>query len=161
MDEEARYKLKQELAKIRTEEYRDGEIKPQGGLPEQAPADAPDFLKQYVAYYKSADRGYHPRSLNSNKGWSITSPLMLLNHNLWVAAGEIRTPVFIVHGEKAHSRYFGEQAFKAVTEGKYAANKQLLIVPDATHCDLYDGGDKNYIPWNEIIEFYRKGLNHE
>lgn len=162
MGEEGRYRLKQELAQKRTEEFRTGVIKTQGGLPDQAPADAPDFLKQYMAYYKSPERGYHPRSLNSNQGWNITSSLMLLNHNLWVAASEIRTPVLIVHGEKAHSRYFGEDAFKLVTCGKYAANKQLLIVPGATHCDLYDGGDKDYIPWKEILEFYYKGLKlHE
>ena len=162
MDEEDRYQLKQELAQKRTEEFRTGVIKTQGGLPDQTPADAPDFLRQYMAYYKSPERGYHPRSLNSNQGWNITSSLMLLNHNLWVAASEIRTPVLIVHGEKAHSRYFGEDAFKAVVSGKYAANKQLLIVPGATHCDLYDGGDKDYIPWKEILEFYDKGLKvHE
>ena len=162
MGEEGRYRLKQELAQKRTEEFRTGVIKTQGGLPDQAPADAPDFLKQYMAYYKSPERGYHPRSLNSNQGWNITSSLMLLNHNLWVAASEIRTPVLIVHGEKAHSRYFGEDAFRVVTSGKYAANKQLLIVPGATHCDLYDGGDKDYIPWKEILEFYYKGLKlHE
>ena len=162
MGEEGRYRLKQELAQKRTEEFRTGVIKTQGGLQDQAPADAPDFLKQYMAYYKSPERGYHPRSLNSNQGWNITSSLMLLNHNLWVAASEIRTPVLIVHGEKAHSRYFGEDAFRVVTSGKYAANKQLLIVPGATHCDLYDGGDKDYIPWKEILEFYYKGLKlHE
>ena len=162
MDEEDRYQLKQELAQKRTEEFRTGVIKTQGGLPDQTPTDAPDFLRQYMAYYKSPERGYHPRSLNSNQGWNITSSLMLLNHNLWVAASEIRTPVLIVHGEKAHSRYFGEDAFKAVVSGKYAANKQLLIVPGATHCDLYDGGDKDYIPWKEILEFYDKGLKvHE
>lgn len=158
MDEEDRHKLKQKLAQIRTEEFRNGEIKPQGGLPNNAPADASDFLKQYIAYYKSAERGYHPRSLNSNMGWNITSQLMLLNHNLWTAAHEIRTPVLIVHGEKAHSRYFGEDAFKVIANGKYADNKQMLIVPGATHCDLYDGGDKNYIPWKKIIEFYNKEL---
>ncbi len=161
MDEEARHKLKQELAEIRTKEFRTGKIKPQGGLPDNTPANAPDFLKQYMAYYKSPERGYHPRSLNSNMGWDITSQLMLLNHNLWVAASEIRTPVLIVHGEKAHSRYFGESAFKIITNGKYAANKQLFIVPGATHCDLYDGGDKNYIPWTKIVKFYNQELKHE
>ena len=158
MDEEARFKLKQHLAEQRTEEYRKGEILPQGGLPAEAPSDAPDFFKQYIAYYKSEARGYHPRSLNSNMGWNITSPLMRLNQNLWIAADEIRTPVLIVHGEKAHSRYFGEEAYQKVTSGKYADNKRLLIVPNATHCDLYDGGDGNYIPWNEIASFYRSNI---
>ena len=158
MDEEARFQLKQQLAQQRTEEYRKGEILPQGGLPDRPTDDAPEFLKQYVAYYKSEKRGYHPRSLNSNMGWNITSPLMRLNQHLWVAASEIRTPVLIVHGEKAHSRYFGEEAYQRITSGKYAANKRLLMVPGATHCDLYDGGEGNFIPWNEIIGFYRSNI---
>lgn len=128
MDEDARYRLKQQLAAQRTEEFRKGEILPQGGLPEVAPEDAPDFLKQYIAYYKSTERGYHPRSLNSNMGWNITTQLMRLNQNLWIAADEVRTPVLIVHGEKAHSRYFGEEAYGKLTSGKYAANKAV------THC---------------------------
>lgn len=158
MDEEARFRLKQQLAQQRTEEYRSGEIKPQGGLPADAPADAPDFLKQYIDYYKSEARGYHPRSLNSNMGWNITTHLMRLSQNLWSAASEIRTPVLIVHGEKAHSRYFGEEAYQKITSGKYAAGKRLLIVPGATHCDLYDGGKGNFIPWNDILAFYRSEL---
>lgn len=105
MDENGRFALKQRLAKLRTEEFRKGEILPQGGLPDTTAADAPEFLKQYVAYYKSPNRGYHPRSLNSNMGWNITNQLMRLNQNLWIAAPEVRTPVLIVHGEKAHSRY--------------------------------------------------------
>lgn len=158
MDEEARFKLKQQLAKQRTEEFRQGDIQPQGGLPDEAPADAPEFLKQYVAYYKSDARGYHPRSLNSNMGWNITTHLMRLNQDLWIAAPEIRTPVLIVHGEKAHSRYFGEEAYQKITSGPYADNKRLLIVPGATHCDLYDGGEGNFIPWNEITNFYQSNL---
>ena len=158
MDEDARFKLKQQLAEQRTEEYRKGEILPQGGLPAEAPSDASDFFKQYIAYYKSEARGYHPRSLNSNMGWNITSPLMLLNQNLWIAADEIRTPVLIVHGEKAHSRYFGEEAYQKITSGKYADNKRLLIVPNATHCDLYDGGEGNFIPWQEITTFLNNHL---
>ncbi|MGM9802785.1 MAG: alpha/beta hydrolase [Muribaculaceae bacterium] len=156
MDEEARYQLKKQLAAQRSEEFRKGEILPQGGLPETVADDAPEFLKQYVAYYKSKSRGYHPRSLNSNMGWNITSPLMRLNQNLWIAASEVRTPVLIVHGEKAHSRYFGEEAYQKLTSGNYADNKRLLIVPGATHCDLYDGGDGNFIPWNDIIGFLKK-----
>lgn len=158
MDEDDRHTMKLQFAKQRTEEFRAGEIKPQGGLPEHPAPDAPDFLKQYVAYYKSPARGYHPRSLNSNMGWNITSPLMRLNQDLWIAASEIRTPVLIVHGEKAHSRYFGEEAYKQVTSGKYAANKRLLIVPGATHCDLYDGGEGNFIPRSEITDFLKYNL---
>lgn len=160
-NEDARFRLKQQLARQRTEEFRDGQIKPTGGLPDAAPQDAPDFLKQYVAYYKSKTRGYHPRSLNSNMGWNITATLTRLNQNLWIAASEIRTPVLIIHGEKAHSRYFGEEAYKAVTSGKYGANKRLLIVPGATHCDLYDGGEGNFIPWQEIESFYKDNLRDD
>ncbi|MGN0281565.1 MAG: alpha/beta hydrolase [Prevotella sp.] len=158
MDEDARYKLKQQLAQQRTDEFRKGEILPQGGLPAEAPADAPDFLKQYIAYYKLESRGYHPRSLNSNMGWNITSPLMRLNQDLWTAAPEVRTPVLIVHGEKAHSRYFGEEAYQKLTSGKYADNKRLLIVPGATHCDLYDGGESGFIPWTDILSFYKSNI---
>ena len=158
MDEEARFVLKQKLAAQRTEEFRTGEIKPQGGLPATTADNAPDYLKQYVDYYKSEKRGYHPRSLNSNMGWNITTTLMRLNQNLWIAADEIRTPVLIVHGEKAHSRYFGEEAYQKITNGKYADNKRLLIVPGATHCDLYDGGEGNFIPWNDIFTFYQSNL---
>ena len=158
MDEEARFALKQKLATQRTEEFRTGEIKPQGGLPATTADNAPDYLKQYVDYYKSENRGYHPRSLNSNMGWNITTTHMRLNQNLWIAADEIRTPVLIVHGEKAHSRYFGEEAYQKITNGKYADNKRLLIVPGATHCDLYDGGEGNFIPWNDIFTFYQSNL---
>ena len=158
MDENGRFALKQRLAKLRTEEFRKGEILPQGGLPDTTAADAPEFLKLYVAYYKSPNRGYHPRSLNSNMGWNITNQLMRLNQNLWIAAPEVRTPVLFVHGEKAHSRYFGEEAYQKLTSGKYADNKRMLIVPDATHCDLYDGGEGNFIPWSEITNFYKSNL---
>lgn len=158
MDEDGRYALKQSLAAQRTEEFRNGAILPQGGLPDKAPEDAPDFLKQYVDYYKSADRGYHVRSLNSNMGWNITTSLMRLNQNLWIAASEVRSPVLVVHGEKAHSRYFGEEAYSKLTSGKYAANKTLLIVPGATHCDLYDGGDGNFIPWENIVSFFTDNM---
>ncbi|MGN0187960.1 MAG: alpha/beta hydrolase [Candidatus Cryptobacteroides sp.] len=156
MDEDARFALKQHLADKRTEEFRSGEILPQGGLPENPGEDAADFLKQYVAYYKSPERGYHPRSLNSNMGWNITTQLMRLNQDLWIAADEIRTPVLIVHGEKAHSRYFGEEAYRKITGGKYASNKQMLIVPGATHCDLYDNLD--FIPFGRIDGFFRTNL---
>ena len=95
MDEEARHALKMQLAAKRTEEFRSGKILPQGGLPEKAPDNAPDFVKQYVAYYKNPKRGYHPRSLNSNTGWNITTQLMRLNVSLWDFASEVRTPVII------------------------------------------------------------------
>lgn len=159
MDEAARHDLKVRLARQRTEEFRAGEIRPQGGLPAEPPADATDFLRQYVDYYKSEGRGYHPRSLNSNMGWNITTHLMRLTRDLWGEAAEIRTPVLIVHGEKAHSRYFGEEAYAKVVSGKYAANKRLMIVPGATHCDLYDGGSAHCIPWDGMVDFYASALH--
>ena len=158
MTEDDRYALKQRLAAQRTEEFRSGRIEPQGGLPAKTADDAPDYFKQYVDYYKNTARGYHPRSLNSNMGWNITTPLMRLNQRLWIAADEVRSPVLIVHGEKAHSRYFGEEAFCKLTSGRYAGNKELLIVPGATHCDLYDGGLNNFIPWERIISFFKAHL---
>ncbi len=157
LDEDGRYAMKQKLAAQRTAEFRLGEISPMGGLPEKVSDDAADFLKDYVDYYKT-QRGYHERSLNSNRGWNITTQLMRLNQNLWIAADEIRTPVMIVHGEKAHSRYMGEEAYAKITSGKYASNKTLLIIPGASHCDLYDGGKDKVIPWDKIFDFYKTNL---
>lgn len=110
--------------------------------------DAPQFMKDYYDYYKTP-RGYHPRSINSGQGWNMTSNLAFLNAPILAYAGEIESAVLLVHGGKAHSRYFSEDTFKRLK----GDNKQLLIVPDAVHCDLYDGGEGNYIPWNEITTF--------
>ena len=117
------------------------------------PADAPQFVKDYHAYYKTP-RGFHPRSLNSTDGWNKTSFLSFLNAKLLAYAGEIESAVLVVHGEKAHSRYFGETAFKMLN----GDNKELVIVPGASHCDLYDGGGKGAIPFDKIETFYRKNL---
>lgn len=115
--------------------------------------DAPQFMKDYYDYYKTP-RGYHPRSINSGQGWNMTSNLAFLNAPILAYAGEIESAVLLVHGGKAHSRYFSEDTFKRLK----GDNKQLLIVPDAVHCDLYDGGEGNYIPWNEIISFYQSNI---
>ena len=116
------------------------------------PADAPQFLKDYFAYYKT-ERGYHARSLNSNGGWNQTSTLSFLNMPILSYAGEIRGAVLLVHGEKAHSRYFSEDTYKKLR----GDNKELLIVPGANHTDLYDNFEK--IPFDRIVAFYLQYLN--
>ncbi len=135
----------------RNEDFRNGTYKLGGGVVDPLPADAPQFVKDYYDHYKTP-RGYHPRSLNSNGGWNITSSLSFLNAKLLAYAGEIESAVLVVHGEKAHSRYFGETAFKMLK----GDNKELVIVPGASHCDLYDQLD--IIPFDKIAEFYRKNL---
>ena len=115
------------------------------------PDDAPWFVKDYYAYYKTP-RGYHSRSLNSNAGWNVTSSLSFINMPILAYAGEIRSAVMVLHGEKAHSRYFGEDAFKLLR----GDNKELVIVLGATHVDLYDNLDK--IPFDKIAEFYEKNF---
>ena len=149
-----RRKIRETLAAQRTADAKSSEPpKRTGGVPDVLPDDAPEFFKDYHAYYKTP-RGYHPRSLNSTDGFTITSRLSLINTPLLAYAGEIESAVMIVHGEKAHSRYFGEDAFKLLK----GDNKELVIVPGASHCDLYDGGGKNAIPFDRIEAFYRKNL---
>lgn len=106
-----------------------------------------------------AERGYHPRSLNSNGGWNVSAGTSLMNTKLLAYSNEIRSAVLVVHGEKAHSRYFGEDAYKNMTsESNYTSNKELVIIPNATHCDLYDGGDGNFIPWDKLQNFFESNL---
>lgn len=139
------------LNQQRTEDYRNGSYKRDGGVVDPLPADAPQFVKDYYDYYKTK-RGYHPRSLNSNDGWDVTSALSFTNMPLLAYADEIESPVLIIHGEKAHSRYFSEDAFKKLKGN----NKELLIVPGANHTDLYDNMDK--IPFHQIAAFFHKYL---
>ena len=148
---DARYEMKRQLNAQRTEDYRNGTYAHAGGNPETAPADAPQFVKDYVDFYKTK-RGYHPRSLGSNEGFNTTSVLSLINMPILAYASEIRSAVMLVHGEKAHSRYFSEDVYKKLT----GDNKELLIVPDAVHTDLYDHTD--VIPFDKIESFYRKYL---
>ena len=156
-NEDARQAARVAVNKARTECFKKGEYPTVGGLPDQRPSD-PEFFAQYWDYYKTK-RGYHPRSLNSNGGWALTASTSLQNTKLFSYAAEIRNAVLIVHGEKAHSRYFGETAFKQMTDGsKWTANKELMIIPGATHCDLYDGGKENFIPWEKLVEFFEKNL---
>ena len=135
----------------RTEDFRTGTFKRAGGVVDPLPADAPQFVRDYYDYYKTK-RGYHPRSLNSNEGWNSTSALSFMNMPLLTYAGEIESAVLAIHGEKAHSRYFGEDAFKKLK----GSNKELLIIPGASHTDLYDNLEK--IPFDQMTAFFQKYL---
>ena len=151
MDAGGRYELRQQLNAQRTDDYRNGTYALAGGVADTLPADAPQFVKDYHAYYKTL-RGYHKRSLNSNGGWNKTSALSFLNMPILAYSDEIRSAVLVVHGEKAHSRYFSEDAFRKLK----GSNKELLIVPGASHTDLYDNFEK--IPFDKIESFYRTYL---
>ena len=152
-NENDRYNQRVAINNQRTIDFKNGAYKLQGGVVDD-PTDAPWFVKQYYDYYKTK-RGYHLRSLNSNGGWNITAGTSLLNTRLFEYASEIRSAVLIVHGEKAHSRYLGEDTFKLLK----GDNKELLIVPNATHCDLYDGGiNHNKIPYDDIEKFMKENL---
>ena len=151
MDEDARYELKEKLNEQRTADYKNGTYAQAGGLPDSVLDDAPFYVKDYFDYYKTA-RGYHPRSLNSNNGWAVTSSLSLINMPILAYAGEIRNAVLMIHGEKAHSCYFSRDAFKKLK----GDNKELMIIPGAVHTDLYDRTD--IIPFDKIESFYRKYL---
>ncbi|MDE5963386.1 MAG: alpha/beta hydrolase [Alistipes sp.] len=151
MDADGRYELRKQLNAQRTEDAKNGLYARAGGVIDPLPEDAPQFVKDYYDYYKTP-RGYHVRSLNSNDGWNRTSALSFLNMPLLAYSDEIRSAVLLVHGEKAHSRYFSEDAFKKLR----GENKELLIVPDANHTDLYDRPDK--IPFDRIEAFFRENL---
>lgn len=158
MDADARYEMRKDLAAQRTLDYKNNHYELGGGVVDPLPEDAPYFVKDYYAYYKTP-RGYHKRSLNSNGGWNKTSSLSLMNMPILQYIDEIRNPVLIIHGEKAHSRYFSETAYKNMTQdgqGKYAANKELLIIPGASHVDLYDNLEK--IPMEKLKEFFQTNL---
>lgn len=149
--EEQRYETKKQLCKQRLEDYKNGTYKLGGGLPDKLPNDAPLFLKQYYDYYKTP-RGYHKRSLNSNNGWNSTSGISLMNTKLLAYAGEIKNAVLIIHGELAHSLYFSKTAFEKLK----GDNKELMIIPGAYHCDLYD--NYKFIPFDKITDFMKKYL---
>ena len=150
---DARFAMKQALNQQRIKDYAAGEYELGGGVVDPLPDDAPFFVKDYHSYYKT-DRGYHPRSLNSNGGWNKTSSLSFINMPILAYSDEIRSAVLVVCGEKAHSRYFSEDAFKKLT----GDNKELLVVEGAVHTDLYDGGGKDAIPFDKIESFYTQYL---
>ena len=144
---EARFAKKLAMNTQRTEDYKNGSYALAGGVIDPLPDNAPQFVKDYYAYYKT-ERGYHPRSLNSNNGWNVTSPLSFMNMPILQYAAEIRSAVLLVHGEKAHSRYFSEGAYEKMT----GDNKELLIIPGASHVDLYDNLD--VIPFEKLCSFF-------
>ena len=149
--EQARFEKRAALNAQRTEDYRTSIYALAGGVVDPLPEDAPQFVKDYYSYYKTP-RGYHPRSLNSNNGWNTTSSLSFLNMPIMQYAGEIRSAVLLVHGEKAHSRYFSETTYEKLT----GENKELLIVPSANHTDLYDQLD--IIPFGKLGKFFGEYL---
>jgi len=148
---DARYEKRKALNAQRTADYRSGGYELGGGVVDPLPEDAPFFVKDYYAYYKTP-RGYHPRSLNSNGGWNKIGCMSFLNQPILCYAGEIRSAVLIIHGEKAHSCYFSKDAFQKLT----GDNKELLIIPGAVHTDLYDNTE--VIPFDKMADFFRKNL---
>ena len=149
--EQTRYEKKKAMNAQRTADYKNGTYALAGGVVDPLPEDAPQFVKDYYAYYKTS-RGYHPRSLNSNGGWNVTSSLSFLNMPILQYSSEIRSAVLLVHGEKAHSRYFSETAYSKLT----GDNKELLIIPGASHTDLYDQMD--IIPFEKLNAFFTEYL---
>lgn len=167
--EEARSATRKALADERMKTARTGKTTQGGGVVDPLPEDAPQFVKDYYDYYKTP-RGYHERSGNSNDGWHTFGCQAYANTRFLYYINEIRSAVLIVHGEKAHSRYFGENAYEYMMTGKaegYDAvrkpnpvpeNKELMIIPGASHCDLYDGGKDKVIPWDKLEVFFNDNL---
>ncbi|MFQ9716546.1 MAG: alpha/beta hydrolase [Blautia sp.] len=151
LDADGRYELKKSLNKQRSEDYRNGVYKRAGGVVDPLPDDAPYFVKDYYAYYKT-DRGYHKRSLNSNDGWNVTSSLSFVNMPILMYSNEIRSAVLMIHGEKAHSCYFSKDAYQKLQ----GDNKELFIIPGAVHTDLYD--DIDVIPFGKMEDFLKENF---
>ena len=149
--EQARFEKRKALCAQRTADYKSGSYARAGGVVDPLPADAPDFLKDYYAYYKT-ERGYHPRSLNSNDGWNVTSSLSFLNMPILQYSQEIRSAVLLIHGDQAHSCYFSRDAYAKLT----GDNKELMIIPGAVHTDLYDNLD--VIPFDRMAAFFTEYL---
>ncbi len=155
---EARYTKKQALNARRTADYKSGIYELGGGVVDPLPDDAPFFVKDYYDYYKTK-RGYHARSLNSNGGWNVIGCMSFLNQPINCYTNEIRSAVLLIHGEKAHSCYFSRDAYADMTkDNPYSDNKELFIIPDAVHTDLYDGGGKDAIPFDKMEQFFRENL---
>ena len=155
-NEESRHNMRVMINNQRTEDFKNNSYALAGGVVDPLPEDAPVFVKDYYAYYKTP-RGYHPRSLNSNGGWAVQSNTSMMNTKLFTYSNEIRNAVMIVHGENAHSCYMGKDAYnEMIKDSKYTDNKELVIVPGATHCDLYD--QKDIIPFDKIEKFLKENL---
>ena len=151
MGEKERYELKQALNAQRTQDFKNNSYAKAPGLPDKLSGDEPQFVKDYYGYYKTS-RGFYPRSINSNGNWNMTSSLSFINMPLLSYSSEIKSPVLMIHGEKAHSRYFSEDAFKKLK----GDNKELMIIPGANHVDLYDNLEK--IPFDKITQFFQENL---
>ena len=155
---DARYVKKEAMNAQRTVDYKNGSYALGGGVVDPLPEDAPSFVSDYHDYYKTS-RGYHKRSLNSNGGWNVTGCMSFLNQPILRYSNEIRSAVLVMHGEKAHSCYFSRDAYAAmVKDSPYADNKELLILPDTVHTDLYDGGGKDAIPFDKLEQFFGEYL---
>ena len=156
--EEARYRKRAVLCAQRLNDLKADEYKLGGGVVDPLPEDAPFFVKDYYDYYKTG-RGYHSRSLNSNGGWNVIGCESFVNQPILQYSHEIRSAVLLVHGEKAHSCYFSRDAYANMIKGsKYTDNKELMIIPDAVHTDLYDGGGRNAIPFDRMQSFFEQYL---
>ena len=156
--EEQRYQMKAAMCAQRLEDLKAGAYKLGGGVVDPLPEDAPFFVKDYYDYYKTP-RGYHPRSLNSNGGWNVIGCESFVNQPILMYSNEIRSAVLIVHGEKAHSCYFSRDAYAdMIRDSRYTDNKELMIIPDAVHTDLYDGGGRDAIPFEKLDQFFAQYL---
>ncbi len=154
--EEIRYEKRKAMNAQRLEDYKNGTYALGGGVADPMPEDAPWYFQDYHAYYKT-ERGYHPRSLNSNGGWNVIGCQSFMNAPILQYSNEIRSAVMVLHGDKAHSCYFGKDAYADMINGnKYQDNKELLLVPGASHTDLYDQTD--IIPFDKLEEFFHKNL---
>ena len=155
---DARYAKKEAMNAQRLVDYKNGSYAPGGGVVDPLPEDAPFYVADYHNYYKT-DRGYHKRSLNSNGGWNVIGCMSFMNQPILQYSNEIRSAVLIMHGEKAHSCYFSRDAYAAmVKDNPYIDNKELLIIPDTVHTDLYDGGGKDAIPFDKLEQFFVENL---
>ena len=156
--EEQRYEKKKALNAQRLVDYENGSYALGGGVVDPLPEDVPFFVADYHDYYKT-DRGYHKRSLNSNGGWNVIGCMSFMNQPILKYSNEIRSAVLIMHGEKAHSCYFSRDAYaNMIKDNPYSDNKELLIIPDAVHTDLYDGGGKDAIPFDKLVQFFEEHL---
>lgn len=156
--EQQRYEKKKAMNAQRLVDYKNGSYALGGGVVDPLLEDAPFFVADYYDYYKT-DRGYHARSLNSNGGWNVIGCMSFMNQPILKYSNEIRSAVLVMHGEKAHSCYFSKDAYAAmIKDNPYADNKELLIIPDAVHTDLYDGGGKDAIPFDKLARFFAENL---
>lgn len=150
---EARNAARRAMAEMRTREAKTGERFRAGGVADEVPKSAPEFMHGYWDYYKTP-RGYAARSLNSNEGWDVTGTQAYGDTRFLTYIDEIEAPVMVMHGERAHSLYMGKAAYEKMAAGPFAANKQLVVVPGAVHCDLYDGGKGSFIDWDMLAGFF-------